>query len=86
MRQRIVNLLKYNRVIYAVYYYLMSFCINVLKLFIRVDDKLILINSFAFGRLSFSAAECSKAECKGVPAGTGPHPPRKLGTFPNGEG
>ncbi len=47
MRQRIVNLLKYNRVVYAVYYYLMSFCINVLKLFIRVDDKLILINSFA---------------------------------------
>ena len=47
MKQRIVNLLKYNKVVYNIYYYLMSFCINILKFFIRADDKLILFNSFA---------------------------------------
>lgn len=47
MKQKLVNFLKYNKVAYAVYYRVMSFCINVLKLFIKTDDKLILFNSFA---------------------------------------
>ena len=47
MKQRLVNCLKYNKVAYAVYYRVMSFCMNVLKLFVRTDDKLILFNSFA---------------------------------------
>ena len=47
MKQKLVNFLKYNKVAYAVYYRLMSFCMNVLKLFVRTDDKLILFNSFA---------------------------------------
>lgn len=47
MKQRLVNFLKYNKVAYSVYYHVMSFCINILKLFIRTDDKLILFNSFA---------------------------------------
>lgn len=47
MKQKLVNFLKYNKVAYSIYYYAMSFCMNVLKLFIRTDDKLILFNSFA---------------------------------------
>lgn len=47
MKQKIVNLLKYNKCVYTVYFYLMSFLINFLKLFIKPDDKLILFNSFA---------------------------------------
>ena len=47
MKQKLVNFLKYNKVAYAVYYRVMSFCMNVLKLFIKTDDKLILFNSFA---------------------------------------
>lgn len=47
MKQKLVNFLKYNKVAYAVYYRVMSFCMNVLKLFVKTDDKLILFNSFA---------------------------------------
>ena len=47
MKQRLVNFLKYNKVAYAVYYRVVSFCISILKLFVRTDDKLILFNSFA---------------------------------------
>lgn len=47
MKQRLVNFLKYNKVAYAVYYHSMSFVMNVLKLFVHTDDKLILFNSFA---------------------------------------
>lgn len=47
MKQKLVNFLKYNKVAYAVYYRVMSFCINILKLFVKTDDKLILFNSFA---------------------------------------
>ena len=47
MKQKLVNFLKYNKVAYAIYYQVMSFCMNVLKLFMRTDDKLILFNSFA---------------------------------------
>ena len=47
MKQKLVYFLKYNKVAYAVYYRVMSFCMNVLKLFIKTDDKLILFNSFA---------------------------------------
>lgn len=47
MKQKLVNILKYNKVAYAVYYRVMSFCMNVLKLFVKTDDKLILFNSFA---------------------------------------
>lgn len=47
MKQKLVNFLKYNKVAYAVYYRVMSFCMNILKLFIKTDDKLILFNSFA---------------------------------------
>lgn len=47
MKTKLVNLLKYNRLIYSIYYHVMSFAINVLKLFVKPDSKLILFNSFA---------------------------------------
>ena len=47
MKQRIVNFLKYNRIAYTTYYYTMSAAINLLKIFVRTDEKLILFNSFA---------------------------------------
>ena len=47
MKQKIVSILKYNKTIYAVYYHVMSLCINVLKFFVKSDDRLILFNSFA---------------------------------------
>lgn len=47
MKQKLANFLKNNKVAYAVYYLVMSFCMNVLKLFVKTDDKLILFNSFA---------------------------------------
>ena len=47
MKQKLVNFLKYNKVAYAIYFRVMSFCMNVLKLFVKSDDKLILFNSFA---------------------------------------
>ena len=47
MKQKLVNFLKYNKAAYAIYFRVMSFCMNVLKLFVKSDDKLILFNSFA---------------------------------------
>ena len=47
MKQRIANLLKYNKALYTIYYYTMNVVVNMLKLFIKTDNKLILFNSFA---------------------------------------
>ena len=47
MKKKLVNFLKYNKEAYVVYYRVMNFCMNVLKLFVKTDDKLILFNSFA---------------------------------------
>lgn len=47
MKQKIANFIKYNKTIYIIYYYAMSLFINILKLFVPSDDKLILFNSFA---------------------------------------
>ena len=47
VKQKIINLLKYNKTIYVIYYCVMSFCLNLLKLFVKTDEKLILFNSFA---------------------------------------
>lgn len=46
MKQKIVQFLKSNKVAYSVYYYLLSVCLGILKIFIKTDDKLILFNSF----------------------------------------
>lgn len=47
MKQKLVNFLKYNKIAYSVYFYLMRFFIIILKLLTKPDDRLILFNSFA---------------------------------------
>ena len=47
MKQLLVNFIKYNKLAYAIYYILLSFCVNVLKVFVKTNDKLILFNSYA---------------------------------------
>ena len=47
MKQKIVNFLKYNKLAFTTYYYTMSAAINLLKVFVKPDDKLLLFNSFA---------------------------------------
>ena len=47
MRSRLVNLIKYSKAIYSVYYYAMNTVFNGMKLFEKTDEKLILFNSFA---------------------------------------
>jgi CDP-glycerol glycerophosphotransferase len=46
MKQNLVNFLKYNKIIYTIFYHLFSFFINLIKIFIVPDDKLILFNSY----------------------------------------
>ncbi len=43
---RIKEFVKKHHWIYLAYYYVMSFCVNVLKIFLRTDDKLILFVSY----------------------------------------
>lgn len=47
MKQRLVNLLKYNKALFFIYHNAFSFLINVMKLFVKSDEHLILFNSFA---------------------------------------
>ncbi len=47
MKKKVSNFLKYNNIAYNMYYYVMSVIIQIMKLFIRSDEKLILFNSFA---------------------------------------
>ena len=47
MKQKLVNFLKYNKVAYAIYYRVMNLLMNIFKIFIKTDEKLILFNSFA---------------------------------------
>lgn len=45
-KSRIKACLKNNRLFYALYFYIMSFFVNILKLFVKTDNKLILFVSF----------------------------------------
>lgn len=47
MKAKIANIIKYFKWVYTVYYYIFSALINLLKLFVKPDDKLILFNSLA---------------------------------------
>lgn len=51
IKQYLYNTVKYVGNIYALYYYIGSFCVNLLKLFVRPNDKLILF--IAFGGKKF---------------------------------
>lgn len=47
MKNRLINFIKYNKKIYKIYFYVLGIAINILKLFVKPDDRLILFNSFA---------------------------------------
>lgn len=46
MKEKLKNFIKYNKIIYKIYYFTMSFVIRIYGLFIKIDNNLILINSF----------------------------------------
>jgi len=46
MKEKLIVLVKYFRFLYSIYYYVLNFVLNILKIFIKKDEKLILINSF----------------------------------------
>lgn len=46
----LINRVKYSKVLYAIYFHIGSFAINVLKCFLRADDKLIVFVSYG-GRM-----------------------------------
>ena len=46
MLNRLTNQIKYSRLLYSLYYHVMNFVMNFLKLFVRTDRKLILFNSY----------------------------------------
>lgn len=46
MKKKLISILKYCKPIYSLYYYLGTWFLNLIKVFIKTDDKLILFNSF----------------------------------------
>lgn len=46
MKEKIITLVKYFKPLYIVYFYVMSAILNILSLFVKTDNKLILFNSF----------------------------------------
>ena len=46
MKKYLFYIVKYVGWIYSLYYYLGSFALKVLKIFVRPDDRLILFSSF----------------------------------------
>lgn len=47
MKNELINIVKYSKAIYSVYYFLMNTAVTGMKPFVKTDDKLILFNSFA---------------------------------------
>lgn len=46
MKERLITYVKYFKWIYALYFYTYKFLLGIMKIFIRTDKKLNLINSF----------------------------------------
>lgn len=63
MKDKLMAFIKYNRWIYAVYFYVCSLAINILKLFVRTDDRLILFSSFGGKKYDDSPKELYEAIC-----------------------
>lgn len=57
MKETLIVLIRNNRFIYAIYYYLMTFLVNVLKIFVKTDPNLILFVSFG-GRYFNDSPKC----------------------------
>lgn len=54
MRHSLADFVKYNKVVYAIYYYVGSLLVNMLKLFVRSDRNVILFVSFGGKRFDDS--------------------------------
>lgn len=61
MKKKLITFVKYFKFLYFLYYYIFSFFINVLKVFIKPDEKLILINSFGGKKYDDSPKEIFEA-------------------------
>lgn len=61
MKKKITYFLKYNKLAYHIYFYLMSVVINILKLFVKPENNLILFNSFAGRKYDDSPKEIFQA-------------------------
>ena len=46
MKSTIIEFVKHNRIVYAIYYYVMTLCVNILRLFVKTDDKLALFVAY----------------------------------------
>ena len=46
MKKRLIAITKYFKFLYKIYYYIGTIFVNVLKIFIKPSDKIILFNSF----------------------------------------
>ena len=53
----LINLVKYSKVLYSIYFHLGSICISLLKCFLKSDEKLIVFNSFG-GRKYDDSPKC----------------------------
>ena len=51
---KIKTILKQNRFVYLIYNYVFSFILNVIGLFVKTDEKLVLFNSFGGKRFDDS--------------------------------
>lgn len=54
MKERIVNIIKYNKTVYSLYYYLANAAMNLVKTLVRTDGRLVLFNSYAGRRFDDS--------------------------------
>lgn len=46
MKKKIINILKTNKIIYNIYVFNFNFILRILRIFVKVNDNIILINSF----------------------------------------
>lgn len=69
-KEKIISLLKGSKVLYTVYFYFFSTVINILKFFVRTDNKLILFVSYG-GRFFNESPKCLYDRMKTDPRYTG---------------
>lgn len=61
MKSNVANAIKYNKILYSIYYNLFNAILRLLRVFIRIDNKLIFINSYGGRKYDDSPKEISTA-------------------------
>lgn len=64
MKKKIINILKKNSLLYKIYYYIGTLIVNIIKLFIKTDNKLILFVSYGGKQYSDSPKVIYEAMCQ----------------------